>query len=74
MAREVKMTIAKERCKGCSLCVHFCDRKVLTLGDEINELGYNPITITDLEKCNGCAICFRMCPDLVFEIERVNKN
>lgn len=59
----------EERCKGCSLCVSVCPRKLLRLdGARINGKGYNPVQITDREKCNECGMCATICPDVVITI------
>ena len=53
-----KLTIAKETCKGCGLCI------------DINAKGYHPVAIAEQEKCIGCAFCARMCPDAVITVEK----
>lgn len=66
-----KLTINEEACKGCSLCISACPKKLLQLHKEkLNTKGYHPISITDMEACIGCASCARMCPDVVFTVER----
>lgn len=70
MAVKAKVTIHKDICKGCGLCVEFCPREVLALDEEINLLGYRPATLTDADKCNGCGFCYVVCPDLAVEVEK----
>ncbi len=65
-----KLTIARETCKGCGLCVDVCPKNLLKLSGEINSRGYHPIAMTDQEKCIGCAFCARMCPDAVITVEK----
>jgi 2-oxoglutarate ferredoxin oxidoreductase subunit delta len=66
-----KLTIDKDACKGCGLCVTVCPKGILKLSDtELNAKGYNPIEITDMTACIACAACARMCPDYVFTIEK----
>lgn len=66
-----KITIDKNACKGCGLCVTVCPKEILALSEtELNDKGYNPVEITDMDKCIACAACARMCPDVVFTIEK----
>lgn len=63
--------INDKRCKGCGLCIDVCSRGILAFDmSRLNEKGYHPIMVTDMEKCIACAMCARMCPDTVFEIEK----
>ncbi len=66
-----KITIDKNMCKGCSMCVNVCPKKILELApDEINVKGYHPAQLTDESKCIGCAFCATMCPDCVIIVEK----
>jgi len=66
-----KLTIDKDACKGCGLCVTVCPKNILKLSDtELNAKGYNPVEITDMAACIACASCAKMCPDYVFTIEK----
>jgi len=58
----------RERCKGCGLCVVLCPRKGLKLDEEVNDLGYYPVKVSNLEKCNQCGVCELICPDLAIFI------
>jgi 2-oxoglutarate ferredoxin oxidoreductase subunit delta len=63
------LDIARERCKGCGLCVDVCPKHVLTLDASIvNELGYHPVRMTDGVACTSCVLCARICPDAVFTV------
>ncbi len=74
MAYKGKVTIDRERCKGCGLCVEFCPRSNMELDKMINQQGYNPAIVTDEEKCNGCGFCFLVCPDVVIEVEKIKEG
>ena len=63
-----KVVVNTERCKGCALCVEFCPKDVLVLGNETNDSGYYTVIQKDLDGCNGCALCAIMCPDLSLEV------
>lgn len=66
-----KVTINKDICKGCGLCVTVCPKQIIILSENsINDKGYNPAEITDMNECIGCANCAKLCPDYVFTVER----
>ena len=66
-----KITIDKNACKGCGLCVTVCPKEILKLSeDELNDKGYSPVEITDMDACISCASCAKMCPDVVFTVEK----
>ncbi len=68
--KKYKITIAKERCKGCELCVTFCHKKVLEMSEErkTNEKGYRFVRVVKEENCTGCTNCCTICPDVCIEI------
>lgn len=64
-----KLTIDYEKCKGCSMCVVACPKKILEIDSKrLNLKGYNPVEIIDRSKCISCAMCATMCPDCVITI------
>lgn len=65
-----KLTIDYEKCKGCSMCVVACPKKILEINKEmLNLKGYNPVDIIDADACISCAMCATMCPDCVITID-----
>ena len=70
MAGKGRLTICKERCKGCGLCIHFCPQGILEDLGELNKLGYRPVTVVAEGECTGCGLCTLMCPDMVLQVER----
>lgn len=66
------VTIEKERCKGCDLCVVACPCNVLSLQPkEVNDRGYHFAYPANEEACIGCAACAMVCPDACIEVYRV---
>jgi 2-oxoglutarate ferredoxin oxidoreductase subunit delta len=63
------LAIARDRCKGCELCITACPQHVLALDQTVvNVLGYHPVELTDAAGCTSCAFCARVCPDVVFTV------
>ena len=66
-----KVTFFKERCKGCKLCVTVCPKKIIEMDTStLNQKGFHPASVTDMDKCIGCAFCAIVCPDCVIEVEK----
>lgn len=57
-----KVTIEKEECKGCGVCVDACPPNCLELLATLNTYGAHPAHYTG-ENCSGCGICFYVCPE-----------
>lgn len=57
-------------CKGCGICVRFCPKHILQLGDEVSSRGYFVPYVTDQDECNHCHQCELLCPDFaIFAVE-----
>lgn len=60
------VTIDRERCKGCELCIPACPPRVLSMSGDVNATGYRfPVLAPG---CTGCRACHAVCPDFVFEV------
>jgi 2-oxoglutarate ferredoxin oxidoreductase subunit delta len=64
------ITIDKERCKGCGLCIAACPHQVLAYSGELNRSGYNVVRMANQDACVGCAFCALTCPDIAIEVYR----
>ena len=70
MAKANKITIEKNRCKGCGLCVNTCPKQVLAMSKEINDKGYFYSHVANQPACIGCRFCAFMCPDVAITVEQ----
>ena len=64
MAKKFDVQVNNSWCKGCSLCVHICPKKVLEL-DEVR--GKSVVARPD--ECIGCRQCENICPDMAITVK-----
>lgn len=57
-----RVVINRAWCKGCGICVAFCPKGVLVLGDGDKPLWAHP------DRCVNCGLCELRCPDLAIEL------
>lgn len=76
-----RITIDKEECKGCGLCINVCPKKQIEISDRLNKKGYYPasfkeehVSESDDAECTGCALCALMCPDIAIEVYKEEKR
>jgi len=50
-------------CKGCELCSFFCPKKIISMSPHINNRGYSPAMVEEMDKCSGCKSCTLVCPE-----------
>jgi 2-oxoglutarate ferredoxin oxidoreductase subunit delta len=69
-----RITIDKDFCKGCYLCISVCPQKVIGASDTLNQKGYYPAAFMasgkDGKSCIACAMCATICPDVAIEVYR----
>ncbi|MEE8578225.1 MAG: 4Fe-4S binding protein [candidate division Zixibacteria bacterium] len=62
------VTIDKNHCKGCELCVAACPQKILAMSTDITLRGYFYAKLADPSRCIGCRLCAVVCPDVAIEV------
>ena len=76
MAKKVgRITLDREVCKGCYLCVSVCPEKMIAVSEKLNQKGYYPAEFIETNtnedrRCTGCATCATICPDVAIEVYR----
>ena len=68
MAKKGKITIDREFCKGCMLCIRACPVKILEMDTVMNSTGSYPAKVVSMEKCIACGNCYEVCPDVCIEV------
>jgi 2-oxoglutarate ferredoxin oxidoreductase subunit delta len=58
-----RITVIRDRCKGCGYCVAFCPANSLEMSTEFNAKGYHFPLPADGRDCTGCDLCGMFCPD-----------
>ena len=64
------ITIDRERCKGCALCIEFCTKDCIGLSEELNLKGYFVAEFDEGKDCNACRNCALMCPDAAISVSK----
>jgi 2-oxoglutarate ferredoxin oxidoreductase subunit delta len=59
------LTVQRDWCKGCNLCIRSCPAGILSLDDG------ERIVVEDIARCIFCGVCAARCPDFVFTLARV---
>jgi 2-oxoglutarate ferredoxin oxidoreductase subunit delta len=69
-----KVEIQNDRCKGCGLCIEFCPKHSLSLGDELNAIGHQTAQLHNAESCSSCALCALVCPEGGITVHRKRRK
>jgi 2-oxoglutarate ferredoxin oxidoreductase subunit delta len=62
------VTVDKNHCKGCELCVRACPMQILSMSKAITVKGFFHARVHDPSRCIGCKICAITCPDVAIEV------
>jgi len=63
-----KITIDREKCKGCLLCASFCPKGLIKPSKKLNQKGFGFVFFEDKGDCAGCSFCALICPDCCIEV------
>lgn len=61
--KDVRISITRDYCKSCGICIEFCAQKVFTKGSN-----GEPV-VDSIEKCTVCRLCEIRCPDFAVIVE-----
>jgi len=59
----VTVEIDPRFCKGCGLCVQFCEQGVLEISETPNSRGVYAARVAHGVNCIGCKKCTLICPE-----------
>ena len=65
---QFEVTILDRLCKGCGLCVEFCEPGKIVMRDRPNRRGVVTVLVRPDVDCTGCRKCATMCPDAAVQI------
>lgn len=79
-----RISIDKDKCKGCLLCISFCPKHLISVDRDFNKRGIQPAKVSrqpqkieggippeggkDIPECLGCSLCAIICPDCCIEV------
>ena len=61
----VKISVRREWCKACEICIEFCPKDVLVPDDQRIPIPEN------IDACIKCGLCELRCPDFAITVEGV---
>jgi 2-oxoglutarate ferredoxin oxidoreductase subunit delta len=68
------ITIIKDFCKGCGICIEYCPNKVYEFSQEMNQRGYRLPRIIRIEECTECGLCDLYCPDFAILLRKQKRR
>jgi 2-oxoglutarate ferredoxin oxidoreductase subunit delta len=61
------VSVKREWCKACGICIEFCPKNVFESDDEGRPVVSHP------EACSLCHICQHLCPDFALRVRREDR-
>jgi 2-oxoglutarate ferredoxin oxidoreductase subunit delta len=68
---EFEIVILDHLCKGCGLCVAFCEQGKLYIRQKPNRRGVQTVAVRAETDCTGCLRCATICPDGAVQVTRM---
>jgi 2-oxoglutarate ferredoxin oxidoreductase subunit delta len=64
----VKISVCREWCKACGICIKFCPKDVLAPDNQEKPIPEN------IDACIKCGLCELRCPDFAITVEGVKEQ
>jgi len=64
----VKISVRREWCKSCGICIEFCPKDVLVFDNQEKPIPEN------IDACIKCGLCELRCPDFAITVEGVEEK
>ncbi len=65
----IRIHIDENLCTGCSICIEFCPKKILSHSTQRSLKGVYPARVENLKACTLCGMCELYCPDFAIAVE-----
>ncbi len=65
-----RITIDKNCCKGCGICISACPKKVFVMSKSRNKYGTNLPEAKLPDACITCRLCEKLCPDGAIDVKK----
>ena len=69
MADDLEISIDKDLCTGCGICIKCCPEDVLDESDDLNQYDNHFPEVVDKKSCIVCRKCELYCPDFAIQVE-----
>ncbi|MCC2864559.1 4Fe-4S binding protein [Ihubacter massiliensis] len=66
----MKITIDKNCCKGCGICLAICPKGIFIKSKKRNNYGTNMPEASKEQTCVFCRMCERQCPDGAIDVKK----
>ena len=65
----IRIHIDENLCTGCSICIEFCPKNVLSRSTQRSLKGVYAAWVENLKACTLCRMCELYCPDFAVAVE-----